>query len=200
MKNTSSKFDVYIAKAPAYAQPILKKLRALFHQAYPDIHEAIKWGHLTFEHKGIVAGMAAHTQHVRFGFWKAKLVGAAGFATSEDTGYGAMKLAKVSELPADKVLIAQIKRAVKRNEEGIKLARPKPATPRPDLQAPDYLIAALKKNKAALKTFEGFTYSNRKDYVEWLTEAKQQATREKRLASALEWMAEGKSRNWKYMR
>jgi uncharacterized protein YdeI (YjbR/CyaY-like superfamily) len=202
MKKTQSGFDAQIAAAPAYARPILLKLRALFHKAYPGIEETAKWGHLTFEHKGLVAGMAAHKEHVRFGFWKAKLIaGAPGTLkpSATATDYGVMKLKSVSDLPPDKVLTALIKRAIELNEKGIKTPRPKPAAPRPELEVPGYFAAALNKAPRAKKAFDAFSYSNRKDYIEWLTEAKQEATRQKRLATALEWLAEGKPRNWKYM-
>jgi uncharacterized protein YdeI (YjbR/CyaY-like superfamily) len=202
MKKTLSGFDLHIAAAPAYARPILVKLRALFHKAYPGIEETTKWGHLTFEHKGLVAGMAAHKEHVRFGFWKAKLIAGAPGAlqpTATTTDYGVMKLKSVSDLPPDKVLTALIKRAIELNDQGVKTPRPKPATPRPELEVPAYFAAALKKAPRAKKVFDAFSYSNRKDYVDWLTEAKQEATRQKRLATALEWIAEGKPRNWKYM-
>ena len=107
----------------------------------------------------------------------------------------------MTELPPDGVLIAYIKEAVQLNEDGIKLKRPKATRKDKDsIKPPSDLLAALKKNKKAIATFEGFSFSNRKEYVEWIDEAKQEATRQKRIATAVEWMAEGKPRNWKYMR
>lgn len=192
-------YDTYIADAPAYAQPILRKLRALFHKAYPDIEETMKWGHLTFEHKGIVGGMSTHKEHVRFGFWKASLIpGLTGyFATEGESGW--RKVQKVSDLPLDAKLVGWIKAAVELNAQGLKVAKKKPAGPRAELVVPDYFAAALKRNKAAQRTFDDMSYSNGKDYLEWITEAKQEATRDKRMVTALEWLAEGKSWNWKYM-
>jgi uncharacterized protein YdeI (YjbR/CyaY-like superfamily) len=197
MKNP--KYEAYIADAPAYAQPILRKVRALFHKAFPGIEETMKWGHLTFEHKGIVGGMSAHKEHVRFGFWKAKLIPdlTGYFATEGQSGWRMLK--KVSDLPPDTKLVGWIKAAVELNAKGVKVAKKKPAASRAELVVPSYFAAALKRNKAAQKTFDGMSYTNRKDYLEWIVGAKQEATREKRIATALEWLAEGKPRNWKYM-
>ena len=104
----------------------------------------------------------------------------------------------VSELPPDRVLLAYIKEAVRLNEEGIKIPKPRPKAKK-GLVVPNDLISALKKNKKALSTFEDFSYSHKKEYVEWISGAKQEATRARRLATALEWLAEGKPHNWKYM-
>src|SRR5271166_3070911 len=111
MTQKPSPFDRRIAAAPDYARPILVKIRALFHKACPEIEETTKWDHLTFEHKGLVAGMSAHKEHVRFGFWKGKLLGAPAALkpSATATDYGVMKLKSVSDLPPDKVLIALIK-------------------------------------------------------------------------------------------
>ena len=110
MKNASAAVDAYIAKAPAYSQPILKKLRQLFHRACPHIGETIKWGVPTFEHKGIVGGMAAFKQYVRFGFWKGRLLSDPNglFKGGDDIGMQAQKLTSVADLPADDVLVAFI--------------------------------------------------------------------------------------------
>ena len=109
------------------------------------------------------------------------------------------RFADVSELPPDAVLVEYVRAAVALNERGVKVEKPKKEK-KPEVEVPDYFLAALKKNKKALATFEGFSPSHRREYVEWITEAKQEATRQKRLARAVEWMAEGKSRHWKYQR
>lgn len=198
-----SEIDGYVAKSAPFARPILNRIRKLFHQADPRIEEAVKWGTPHFVYKGIVGGMAAFKQHASFGFWKGKLLDdPAGLL--EGVGEGSMcmvKLEKVSDLPDDEVLIDYIRRAVQLNEREVKVPRPAPKKRAPDsVEVPDDLAAALKKNKKARATFEGFSYSNRRDYVEWITGAKQDATRQRRLATTLEWLAEGKPRNWKYMK
>lgn len=201
MKNLSPQVDDYIAKAPEYARPILKKIRKLFHQACPEIEETMKWSFPHFEYRGVVGSMAAFKQHVGFGFWKGKLLNDPHglFKDVSSMTMGEFKVSDPAELPADKVLLETIREAVALNENGIKLPR-KRTTVMKELEVPDYFLAALKQNKKALTTFEAFSYSKKKDYVEWITEAKQDATREKRMATALEWLAEGKDRNWKYQK
>ena len=203
MKNTDPRVDTHIAKAPAYAQPILTKLRKLAHRASPAIEENIKWGTPTFEHEGIVMGMAAFKKHVAFGFWKAKAMKDPQelFKGGAKASPFAIKAATVKDLPADSVIVAYTKEAVGLNEAGVKSAPNKRNTkPRAAPKAPADLAAALEKNKKAAATFKAFSPSNKREYVEWITEAKREATRGKRLAQAIEWMAEGKPRNWKYMK
>lgn len=198
---TNPAFDAYIRKAAPFAQPILKKIRALFHKACPDIEEVMKWSFPHFEYRGIVGSMAAFKQHATFGFWKAALMSDPhGFLdTAGETSMSRTKFTDVTELPPDKVLIEYIREAVALNEQGIKIARPK-REKKPEAKVPADLLAALKKNKKALAAFEAFSPSHRREYVEWITEAKQEETRKKRVAQAIEWLAEGKSRHWKYQR
>lgn len=197
------KFDAYIAKSAPFAQPILIHLRAIVHQGCPDVEEVIKWGFPNFEYKGILCSIAAFKQHCSFGFWKGSIMSdPKGVMTR--TGKTAMghfdRLTSVSDLPSDKILLSYIKEAMKLNDEEVKLPQRSKPKGEKALKVPPYFIKELKKNKAALKTFDGFSYSNKKDYVEWLEEAKTDATREKRMETAIEWMAEGKIRNWKYVR
>ena len=191
--------DAYIAGAAAFAQPVLKKLRALYHKACPSIEESIKWGVPCFSHNGIVGSMAAFKEYVGIGFWKGELLDdpTGLFKGVGATQMSALKFRTVKDLPADKVLVNMIKQAVALNATGTKRA---PARAKPDAAVPEDLLAALKKNKAALKTFEAFAPGYKREYAEWITEAKQEATRAKRLKQAIEWIAEGKTRNWKYMK
>ena len=200
MAHESPEVDAYIDEAAEFARPILRKVRKLFHKACPQIQETIKWGFPHFEHLGIVGSMAAFKRHVNFGFWKANLLGDPHklFQPVGNTSMGAAKVTDVSELPSDKILLETIREAVSLNEKGIE-APPAPKKPKKEQAIPDYLMEALRKNKKALATFEAFAYSHKKEYVQWITEAKQEATRAKRLATALEWLAQGKPRNWKYM-
>ncbi len=197
--NTSPAIDDYIATSAEFARPILKKIRDLFHRAHPEMQEELKWSFPHFVHKGIVGSMAAFKKHVSFGFWKAALMSdPKGILQGVgETSMGGSKVTSMDDLPADDVLIAYIREAVALNDAGIKT--PKPEKKKPvKLQVPDDLTNALKKNKRAQKVFDNFSPSHQKEYVEWLTEAKQEATRKKRLSTAVEWMAEGKSRHWKY--
>jgi uncharacterized protein YdeI (YjbR/CyaY-like superfamily) len=145
--------------------------------------------------------MAAFKQHATFGVWKASLLeDPHGLLRPDgDTAMSRGRFTDVSELPPDAVLLEYIRAAVKLNEQGVKVVKPKKEK-KPEVEIPDDFHAALKKNKKALATFEAFSPSHRREYVEWIVEAKQAATRQKRLTQAVEWLAEGKARHWKYQR
>jgi hypothetical protein len=199
MPSKDTRIDAYIAKSADFAKPILKHIRKLVHASCPQVEEKMKWSFPHFDCKGMLCSMAAFKGHCSFGFWKGELILGQGPGGADGEGMGHFgRLTAVSDLPGDKVLLGYIQKAVKLNEAGVK----KPVAPRPEarkqLVVPDYFTAALKKNKKALAAFEGFSNSHKKEYVEWITEAKQEEARARRLQTALQWLAEGKSRNWKY--
>lgn len=199
MASRDPRIDAYIAKSAEFARPILTHVRELVHRACPDVEETMKWSSPSFEYAGgILCGMAAFKQHASFGFWKHALVVG---DDSPPVGMGSYgKMASLKDLPSDKTLIAHIRKAMKLNEEGVKTPTVrKTTTPKPPPEAPADLMAALKKNAKARATFDAFPPSHKRDYVEWITEAKRDETRQKRLAQTIEWLAEGKPRNWKYM-
>ena len=196
MGKRDPRVDDYIAKAAPFAQPVLEHLRNLVHRSCPQVEESIKWGMPAFLHHGMLANMAAFKQHCTFGFWKHKLV-VGGDRYSEDASMGQFgRVTKVGDLPPAKVVAAYIKKAAALNETGVKVERPN--TKRPPPAVPDDLKSALAKNRKALAAFNAFTPGNQREYVDWITEAKRAETRAKRLAQAVEWIAEGKTRNWKY--
>ena len=200
MGTRDPRIDAYIAGAAPFAQPILQRMRDLVHEACPGVEETMKWSMPTFMHAGsILAGMAAFKQHASFGYWKHALVLGEDAPRDGMGSYG--KLASLEDLPPKKQLLADIRKAMKLNEDGVKspAARKTPAA-RPSADMPADLAAALRRNKAAKAAFDGFPPSAQREYVEWITEAKRQDTRQKRLAQAVEWMAEGKRRHWKYER
>jgi uncharacterized protein YdeI (YjbR/CyaY-like superfamily) len=198
MGKKDPRIDAYISKSADFAKPILSHVRRLVHTACPDVKETIKWSFPHFMYKGMLCSMAAFKQHCTFGFWKERLILGKRRDGKEAMGsFG--KITSLSDLPSDKTLIGYIKKAADLNEAGVKVSRPKRKKKKP-LRMPTYFINALRKNKKALATFEGFSYSHKKDYVEWVTEAKTEETRNKRLETAIEWMSEGKARNWKYIR
>jgi hypothetical protein len=202
MVQKDKRIDAYIMKSADFAQPILEHLRALVHKACPEVVETVKWGFPHFEYKGILCSMASFKQHASFGFWKATLMDDPKgiLETVGKTSMGHMgSITNINDLPSDKVIISYIKAAMKLNDEGINVVKPK-STEKKELVIPPYFKKALAANKKAQKTFDSFNYSNKKDYVEWITEAKTEETRDKRMATALEWMAEGKIRNWKYVK
>lgn len=193
------RIDAYIEKAEPFARPVLKKVRALFHKGCPKLEETMKWGAPSFDYQGMLGGMASFKQHVSYGFWKAKLMDDPQGILKSATGQSnfSFKASSIADLPDEMVLVAYVKEAKRLNDAGVN-APAKKRKPRKAIEIPDYFQKALNRNKKAKSTFDGFPYSKRRDYVEWLTEAKREATREKRLATAIEWLADGKSRNWKY--
>lgn len=198
MPSQDPRIDAYIAKSPAFAQVILPHIRAQIHAHCPDAVETIKWGMPHFEYRGsIFCACAAFKQHCGFGFWLGELLP---IDVKFDTAMGQFgRITTLADLPGDKEFAKLIKQAMQLHDAGVKApSRSKPAAEKQALEVPPAFLAELKKNKLALATFEGFSPSKKKEYVEWYTEAKTDATRDKRLAQAIEWMAEGKSRNWKY--
>ena len=198
MPSLDPRIDAYIAKSADFAQPILQRLRRLVHEACPQVEENIKWGAPSFSHAGgILCGMAAFKQHVSFGFWKHALVMG---GDAERDGMGSFgKMTALSDVPAKKAMIVLIRKAMLLNEQGVKTPSARKTTgPRPQLETPDDLLAALKKNRRAKATFDAFSPSARREYVEWVVEAKREETRQRRIVQAVDWMAEGKQRHWKY--
>ncbi|MFN2437576.1 MAG: YdeI family protein [Chitinophagaceae bacterium] len=202
MTEKDPRIDNYISKSEVFAQPILKHLRQLVHKACPDVEETMKWSFPHFDYKGSMCSMASFKNHCAFGFWKGSIMKDSDGVLHEqgNSGMGSLgKIASLKDLPNDRTLIAYIKQAVQLNEDGIKLP-PRKKTEEKDLLVPPGLAAALRKNKQAQTVFEGFSPSHKKEYIEWITEAKTEATREKRIESAIEMLTEGKTRNWKYVR
>ena len=188
--------DAYIEKSPDFAKPVLTHLRALVHEVCPDVTETLKWSMPSFEYKGILCGFASFKQHCTFGFWKQSLMESDEFSETKTAMGSFGKLTSLADLPKDAVMKKLIKQAMKLNDEGVKVTKPKHE--KKELAVPDILLEALAKNDKAAETFEAFPPSCKREYVEWITEAKTDATRDKRLATTMEWLTEGKRRNWKY--
>ncbi len=195
MSTKDPRIDDYIAKAAPFARPILIHLRKLVHAGCPGVEEGLKWSNPAFSYKGIMCGMAAFKEHCAFGFWKHALV--LGTDADRDAMGSFGRIASLDDLPPDTTIIGYVKKAADLNESGVKVARA-PRASKPPIRVPADVSAALKKNGRARRHFEAFSPSHRREYLEWITEAKTDATRQKRLAAALEWIAEGKGRNWKY--
>jgi uncharacterized protein YdeI (YjbR/CyaY-like superfamily) len=188
--------DAYIARAPDFARPILEHLRAVVHAACPDVEETIKWRCPHFTYKGrLMCSMAAFKQHCSFSFRHSSDI----VDAPAEEGAGQFgKLVSTRDLPGRKELAAYVRKAMAVNQAGPQ-PRPKPAR-KPAPALPADFAALLKKHAAARKHYENFSPSAQREYLEWMTEAKTDATRQKRMATALEWLAEGKHRNWKYMK
>lgn len=201
MPGTDSRVDLYIEKAAPFAKPVLMKIRKLIFQACPEVVETIKWSFPNYEaHGSVLCNMASFKEHCAFGFWKATLLkDPEGILKVKDrNSMGHLdRITSVKDLPADRILVAYIKEAALLNKNKIKVVKPK-AAPKKELPVPRPLAAALKKNKKAAAFFEEFSPSARREYIEWITEAKTEETLNKRLATTIEWLEEGKSRHWKY--
>ncbi|MBL8890244.1 MAG: YdeI/OmpD-associated family protein [Planctomycetaceae bacterium] len=210
MPEVDSRVDAYIDNAAEFAQPILRHFRALVHQACPDVVETIKWGMPSFEYKGPYCSMVAFKKHCSFGFWKAALLDD-GNSSSSDRGalksmnWGApgsdplpAKISSLKDLPSKTSMLRLLKKAKRLNDEGIKvpheiLAKPKRAIP------PDF-NKALTAKAATKKRFAEMTEAQQRDYIEWIIGAKRPETRAQRIATAVAWVSEGKTRNWKYQK
>ncbi len=203
MGTKDKRVDAYIAKSAEFAKPIIKHLRELIHKACPEVTETIKWGMPSFEYKGPFVGYAAFKQHATFGFWKAALMKDKDVLLNNETRAAMGNLGRITsikDLPKDKILTGWIKEAMKLNDEGIKVPKTKTKHEKKEYKMPDYFQKVLNKNKKAKDTFENFSPSHKREYLEWIIEAKTEETRNKRMATAIEWLTEGRHRNWKYER
>jgi uncharacterized protein YdeI (YjbR/CyaY-like superfamily) len=204
MGTKDKRVDAYIAKSADFAKPIMTHLRELIHKACPEVTETIKWGMPSFEYKGPFIGFAAFKKHAVLGFWKAAIMKDSKVLTGKDTKSAMGNLGRIEsmeDLPKDATLIKWIKEAKKLNDDGIKVNRTeKPKHEKKEYKMPDYFAKVLSKNKKAKETFENFSPSHKREYLEWIIEAKSEETRNKRMATALEWLTERKHRNWKYER
>ncbi|MFL6589736.1 MAG: YdeI/OmpD-associated family protein [Chthoniobacterales bacterium] len=198
MATKDRRIDAYIAKSPEFSKPILKHLRKVVHAGCPAVVETIKWSRPHFDHKGVMCGMAAFKEHCAFGFWNAELIlGRDGKREESALGsFGCIR--SLDDLPGEKTLVGYVKKAAALNEAGVKATWRTERKKRKPLPMPADFTAALKKNPKAQKTFDGFSPSHRREYIEWITEAKREETRKERLAKSIQWLAEGKPRNWKY--
>ena len=199
MPTIDPRVDAYVQKAAPFAQPILTHIRKVVHQACPGVQETMKWSFPHFDYKGIFCAMASFKSHATFGFWKGSLL-AEKLPKVDSKAMGQFgRIASIDDLPSTATLVRIVKAAAKLNDDGVKVVRApkaKKAAPRP----PADLLAALKKQPKALAVFKAFSPGQQREYVEWITEAKQEATRSSRLTTAVGWIAEGKPRNWKYMK
>ena len=204
----SNEIDSYIEKAADFAKPILMKIREIIHKACPEVTESIKWSFPNFEYKGhIICSMSAHKKHCSFGFWRGndmedpdKIL--------QQTGKTAMghlgQLKSIDDLPKDEIITRYLLQAIelsqktksKSNSNAEVKVKKSIAAP----EVPDYFMELLKQSPGAKLNFEKFSNSCKKEYVEWISDAKTEKTRLKRLSEAMEMIKEGKNRNWKYQK
>lgn len=199
MGTRDPRIDAYIERSAPFARPILTHLRELVHATIPEVQEDLKWSMPSFMYKGILCGFAAFKEHAAFNLWKHALI--VGGDRPDDAMGSFGRITSLADLPPDDVIAGYLREAKRLNDEGIKAPkREKSAEEKKETAVPDDLVAALETNPAALEHFQGFSPSKRREYVEWITGAKSDATRTKRLGTAVEWIAEGKGLNWRYER
>lgn len=202
------KVDAYIRKSRPYAQPVLIHIRKLVHAACPAVVETIKWSRPFFEHKGVIlANMSAFKEHCSFGFWGQEMGAALDKAgILRDGAMGSLgRITCVDDLPAEKKMITLIRQAASAIESGKHVspiaARNKVVkAPKPPLETPPQFTQALNQNKKARSAFEALSPSCQREYIEWISGAKREETRDQRISTAITWITEGKQRNWKYQR
>ena len=199
MPVTDLRVDAYIAKAAPFAQPILSRLRRAIHKGCPGVVETLKWSVPAFEYHGILCGMAAFKAHCLFNLWRSPLVKPQLPKPAADALDRIGRIESVKELPSEAVLVQIIRKAASVNEAGLKVPRVAKA-PKPPARMPPDLKAALAKRPAAATAFTAMSPSHKREYIEWITDAKAAETRARRLAQTVIWVTEGKSRNWKYER
>lgn len=205
MNHTDPRLDAYILKSATFAVPILEYLRSVVHMACPDVKETMKWSFPHFEYRGaILCSMASFKQHCAFGFWLGSKLSDPHhlLATGDEkTSMGQLgKIARLEDLPSEEHLTGFIREAMELIDNGVKQKKEVKPIEVKELFVPEYFQEALEGNKDALATFSAFSYSQKKDYVDWVADAKTDATREKRMATSVEWLSEGKIRFWKYAR
>jgi len=203
--STDARVDAYIAKAAAFARPILEHLRDVVHKGCPHVDETIKWGMPFFTVNGKpFCMMSGFKNHCAFGFWSPaarQLLAKTGKEANIGMG-GGRKITSITDLPSEKKMIAYVEKAAEfvavapKNEGG----RQKVKSSKPESSTHPEFAAALKKNGKAAAALRGFSPTHRREYLEWINGAKQDQTRASRISTAIEWLAEGKSRNWKYER
>ncbi len=206
MPQIDARVDAYIAAAPEFAQPILEHFRSLVHQACPEVVETIKWGMPSFDYKGPYCSMAAFKKHCAFGFWKAALLSDGVVEpNAKAMNWGApgsdpipAKITSLQDLPNKTAVLRLLKTAKNLNDDGVKV--PTAINTKPKLEMPADFKKALASDKSANANYKKMTPSQQREYLEWILDAKRPETRAQRIATAVEWIAEGKTRNWKYQK
>jgi uncharacterized protein YdeI (YjbR/CyaY-like superfamily) len=199
MGKKDPRVDAYITKSADFARPILEHIRDAVHATCPEVKETIKWGMPFFMYKGMLCSMAAFKSHCTLGFIHESLRSGLPDSPGASEAMGTFgKLTALGDLPSEVKIANYIRKAIKLNEAGMKAMGGRQKKEKRDLTVPHDLAASLRENKKALATFEAFSYSKKRDYIDWLDEAKSEDTRKKRLVTAIEWISAGKERNWKY--
>jgi uncharacterized protein YdeI (YjbR/CyaY-like superfamily) len=205
-ENFNPRVDLYIANSRPFAQPILEHIRQLVHKACPPVAETIKWSRPFFEYKGVILGnMSAFNEHCSFGFWGEEIsaVLREQKVLQPDAMGSLGRLTRVEDLPSSKQMLTLLRQSVAFIDSGqytspIAARQRVVKAPTSAAEAPPQFAKALKANKKASAAYAKFSPSCKREYVEWIADAKRDETRDKRIATAIEWISEGRQRNWKY--
>jgi uncharacterized protein YdeI (YjbR/CyaY-like superfamily) len=205
-ENLNPAVDKYIANTRPFAQPILKHLRGLMHKGCPQVEETIKWSRPFFEYRGaILCNMSGFKEHCSFGFWGTEIGAVLREAKAlQPNAMGSLgRITSLDDLPSDKRMLGWIRQAAAMVDCGeytspITARRSVVKATKPATTIPTEFAAALKKNRKAASVFSSFSPSCKQEYVAWIADAKRKETRDKRIVTAIEWIGEGKRRNWKY--
>lgn len=190
----------YIEKAAPFAQPVLHYLRSLIHKTCPQIEECIKWGfpHFTYKNE-IVCSFAAFKQHCAFTFWRAGVITSLAEIAINNEGMGQLgKIKSKLDLPNENQLVNCIIEAIQLIEKGVKPAKSAKQKNNEPIILPAYFSSLLAEFPTAKEKFLSMSNSHQKEYVEWITEAKTETTRNTRMQTCIKWVLEGKGRNWQY--
>lgn len=202
MEKYSPKVDEYIDKSQDFAKPVLNYIREVVHEFCPDVEEAIKWKFPTFMYKEkILCSMVSFKHYCSMGFWlhnEIKTLREIETEVEKTNMFSLGKITKIEDLPSKPQLKKIILEAMELTDLGVKLKKAAPS--KMEAEIPEYFQEALNKNEKALEVFKKASTSFRKEYINWIIEAKTETTRNKRTEQAVEWISEGKGRNWKYER
>jgi hypothetical protein len=198
MPTMDPRVDAYIERSAPFAKPILRQIRKAVHTGCPDVEETMKWSFPHFVYKGMLCSMASFKAHCAFGFWKGSLLADGLVAAKSSEAMGQFgRITSLADLPPSRQLVAVVRKAAALNDQGVKVVRRK-ATPKGPPVLPEDFRRLLRGRKKAFEAFAAFSPSHQREYLDWFSEARTAATRERRMATAIEWISQGKGRNWKY--
>ena len=191
-----SRIDAYIERSQPFAKPVLQHVRERVHAAVPEAEETMKWSSPAYTLGGKILLMtAAFKQHAALNFWRGQEL--RGEQANADAMGQFGKITSLADLPPDGELDRLIREAAELTQSAPAPRKTKHAPKLPPEMHPEF-AAALAKSPKAKAALDGFPPSAQRDYLEWISEAKQDSTRAKRIATAVEWLSEGKRRHWRY--
>lgn len=195
MNEASENITAYIEKATPEFKEVMIALRSVLNNPNFDIKEDWKWGAPNFNNEGMICWLAHFRNHVGMNFFKGTLIkDKYNLFTHyrEEKGNRQLKFSDINQIIPEQIEY-YIEEAIKLNQENIKVVKKEI-----DTSLPLDLETELNNNPKAKMFFESLAPSYKRDYIEWIEEAKREATRTKRLATTMEWLSEGKKKNWKY--